>query len=165
MSLKPNSAVFGIEAPASTTNEVRDAAHPMLPAANSDYVVRKDLLSDILAWMRVVVSELSGRGNVLSKAEELGVHVSEGSEIETLKEIKEAEARGVSYESAEASVALLLGRKAPDYQPRAASRTSMVMEAGASMPKTSLMGFRDMVCSPWAGADPSRRGNGRSPRG
>ena len=67
--------------------------------------------------MRVVVSELSGRGNVLSKAEELGVHVSEGSEIETLKEIKEAEARGVSYESAEASVALLLGRKAPDYQP------------------------------------------------
>jgi 2-isopropylmalate synthase len=67
--------------------------------------------------MRVVVSELSGRGNVLSKAEELGVHVSEGSEVETLKEIKEAEARGVSYESAEASVALLLGRKAPDYQP------------------------------------------------
>jgi 2-isopropylmalate synthase len=67
--------------------------------------------------MRVVVSELSGRGNVLSKAEELGVHVSEGSELETLKEIKEAEARGVSYESAEASVALLLGRKAPDYQP------------------------------------------------
>jgi 2-isopropylmalate synthase len=66
--------------------------------------------------MRVVVSELSGRGNVLSKAEELGVHVSEGSEVETLKEIKEAEARGVSYESAEASVALLLGRKAPDYQ-------------------------------------------------
>jgi 2-isopropylmalate synthase len=67
--------------------------------------------------MRVVVSELSGRGNVLSKAEELGVHVSEGAEVETLKEIKEAEARGVSYESAEASVALLLGRKAPDYQP------------------------------------------------
>ncbi|HEX6767302.1 MAG TPA: citramalate synthase [Polyangiaceae bacterium] len=67
--------------------------------------------------MRVVVSELSGRGNVLSKAEELGVHVSEGGEIETLREIKEAEARGVSYESAEASVALLLGRKAPDYQP------------------------------------------------
>jgi 2-isopropylmalate synthase len=67
--------------------------------------------------MRVVVSELSGRGNVLSKAEELGVHVSEGAEVETLKEIKEAEARGVSYESAEASVALLLGRKAPDYLP------------------------------------------------
>jgi 2-isopropylmalate synthase len=67
--------------------------------------------------MRVVVSELSGRGNVLSKAEELGVHVSEGAELETLREIKEAEARGVSYDSAEASVALLLTRKATDYQP------------------------------------------------
>ena len=67
--------------------------------------------------MRVVVSELSGRGNVLSKAEELGVHVSQGAELETLREIKEAEARGVSYDSAEASVALLLTRKADDYQP------------------------------------------------
>jgi 2-isopropylmalate synthase len=67
--------------------------------------------------MRVVVSELSGRGNVLSKAEELGVHVSEGAELEALREIKEAEARGVSYDSAEASVALLLTRKATDYQP------------------------------------------------
>jgi 2-isopropylmalate synthase len=67
--------------------------------------------------MRVVVSELSGRGNVLSKAEELGVTVSQGAELATLREIKEAEARGLSYESAEASVALLLQRKADDYVP------------------------------------------------
>jgi 2-isopropylmalate synthase len=66
--------------------------------------------------MRVVVSELSGRGNVLSKAEELGVKVAAGVEAEALEDIKRAEARGVSYEGAEASVALLLGRKAPDYQ-------------------------------------------------
>jgi 2-isopropylmalate synthase len=67
--------------------------------------------------MRVVVSELSGRGNVLSKAEELGVRVSEGVEVQALQEIKQAEARGVSFDGAEASVALLLGRKSPDYQP------------------------------------------------
>jgi len=67
--------------------------------------------------MRVVVSELSGRGNVLSKAEELGVKVAEGVDGEALAEIKRAEARGVSYEGAEASVALLIGRKAKDYQP------------------------------------------------
>jgi 2-isopropylmalate synthase len=67
--------------------------------------------------MRVVVSELSGRGNVLSKAEELGVKVQAGLEGEALEEIKKAEARGVSYEGAEASVALLLARKAADYQP------------------------------------------------
>jgi 2-isopropylmalate synthase len=66
---------------------------------------------------RVVVSELSGRGNVLSKAEELGVTVTEGMDVEALSDIKAAEARGVSYEGAEASVALLLIRKAKDYQP------------------------------------------------
>jgi 2-isopropylmalate synthase len=67
--------------------------------------------------MRVVVSELSGRGSVLSKAEELGLKVGEGADIETLNEIKAAEARGLSFESAEASVALLLLRKAPSYKP------------------------------------------------
>jgi 2-isopropylmalate synthase len=67
--------------------------------------------------MRVVVSELSGRGNVLSKAEELGVEVDHGAELETLRLIKDAEARGLSYESAEASVALLLRRRAKDYAP------------------------------------------------
>jgi 2-isopropylmalate synthase len=67
--------------------------------------------------MRVVVSELSGRGSVLSKAEELGVKIREGADVETLNEIKEAEARGLSFESAEASVALLLLRKAQGYKP------------------------------------------------
>jgi 2-isopropylmalate synthase len=66
--------------------------------------------------MRVVVSELSGRGNVLSKAEEMGVHVDRGVEVEALQEIKEAEAQGLSYESAEASIALLLKRRSPDYE-------------------------------------------------
>jgi 2-isopropylmalate synthase len=67
--------------------------------------------------MRVVVSELSGRGSVLSKAEELGVKIGEGADVETLNQIKEAEARGLSFESAEASVALLLLRKAVGYAP------------------------------------------------
>ncbi|HKY34704.1 MAG TPA: citramalate synthase [Polyangiaceae bacterium] len=67
--------------------------------------------------MRVVVSELSGRGSVLSKAEELGVEIGEGADVETLNQIKEAEARGLSFESAEASVALLLLRKAAGYAP------------------------------------------------
>jgi 2-isopropylmalate synthase len=67
--------------------------------------------------MRVVVSELSGRGNVLSKAEEFGLQVESGAELEALQAIKEAEANGLSYESAEASVALLLMRHRPDYVP------------------------------------------------
>lgn len=65
--------------------------------------------------MRVVVSELSGRGNVLSKAEELGVDVDDAAEV--VDEIKQLEAKGFSYEAAEASVALMLARRAPDYVP------------------------------------------------
>ncbi len=67
--------------------------------------------------MRVVVSELSGKGNVLSKAEELGVTFDAGTEVEALEDIKAAEARGLSYEGAEASVSLLLQRKRNDYEP------------------------------------------------
>jgi 2-isopropylmalate synthase len=67
--------------------------------------------------MRVVVSELSGRGNVMSKAEELGLDVGAGADLEALKDIKDAEARGLSYEAAEASVALLLKRRVKGYTP------------------------------------------------
>jgi 2-isopropylmalate synthase len=67
--------------------------------------------------MRVLVSELSGRGNVIAKAEEMGVAVDDGVESEALQEIKESESRGFSYEGAEASFALLLRRRARDYVP------------------------------------------------
>ena len=66
--------------------------------------------------MRTVVSELSGRGNLLSKAEEHGLSVGDGLEVEVLKHIKECEAKGYSFEAAEASVTLLLKRKDPSYQ-------------------------------------------------
>jgi 2-isopropylmalate synthase len=66
---------------------------------------------------RVVVSELSGRSNVLSKAEELGLQVSAAYGSEVLEKIKELEARGFAYEAAEASVALLMARQQPDYRP------------------------------------------------
>ncbi len=65
---------------------------------------------------RVVVSELSGRGNLLSKAEELKMAVSAEADVSNVvSEIKELEARGFSFEVADASVALLLHRQSPDY--------------------------------------------------
>jgi 2-isopropylmalate synthase len=64
---------------------------------------------------RVVVSELSGRGNVLSKAEEFDVELSAGAEAAVLRNVKEAEARGYTYEAAEASVELMMRRQAPGY--------------------------------------------------
>ena len=67
--------------------------------------------------MRVVVSELSGRGNLLSKAEEHGLEVEGDEIIPVLNEIKELEARGFSFEAAEASVAMMLKRQEKFYKP------------------------------------------------
>ena len=66
--------------------------------------------------MRVVVSELSGRGNLLSKAEEYGLGTLGSEEVAAvLKEIKALESQGFSFEAAEASVALMLKRHQPGY--------------------------------------------------
>jgi 2-isopropylmalate synthase len=67
--------------------------------------------------MRVVVSELSGRGNLLSKAEEHGIGTGAGVDVAgVLSEIKALEARGFSFEAGEASVALMLKRQEAGYQ-------------------------------------------------
>ena len=66
--------------------------------------------------MRVVVSELSGRGNLLSKAEEYGLSSSGGADVaDVLNEIKALEAKGFSFEAAEASVAMMMKRQQPGY--------------------------------------------------
>ena len=68
---------------------------------------------------RVVVSELSGRGNVLSKAEEFGVDVNNANTdvAAVLHRIKELEAQGFHFESAEASIEMMLRRAQKDYRP------------------------------------------------
>ena len=67
---------------------------------------------------RVVVSELSGRGNLLSKAEEYGLDVKGGAQVaDVLSEIKALEAQGFSFEAAEATVALMLKRQQAGYTP------------------------------------------------
>jgi len=67
--------------------------------------------------MRVVVSDLSGRGNLLSKAEEHFLEVDVDEVVPVLNEIKELEARGFSFEAAEASVAMMLKRQEMYYKP------------------------------------------------
>ncbi len=66
---------------------------------------------------RVVVSELSGRSNVMSKAEELGLEVSSDHGSRVLARVKELEAQGFAYEAAEASFALLMARDREGYEP------------------------------------------------
>jgi 2-isopropylmalate synthase len=66
---------------------------------------------------RVLVSELSGRSNLQSKSEELGLALRADVSAEVLSQVKAAEARGLSYEAAEASVALLVRRASEGYLP------------------------------------------------
>ena len=68
--------------------------------------------------MRTVVSELSGRGNLLSKADEYKIEIEDKKHLsELLLHIKDLESRGFSFESAEASIALMLQRQQKDYKP------------------------------------------------
>ncbi|MCL6431878.1 MAG: citramalate synthase [Anaerolineae bacterium] len=68
---------------------------------------------------RVLVSELSGKGNILHKAAELCPDLETPTEHarEVLREVKELEARGYQFEGAEGSFELLLRRSQPGYQP------------------------------------------------
>jgi 2-isopropylmalate synthase len=75
------------------------------------------------AWVgnqrRVVVSELSGKRNIIYKAREMGLDLPlRGKEAQKLLEqVKWLESRGFQYDSAEASFELLVHRAKPDYQP------------------------------------------------
>lgn len=84
---------------------------------------------------RILVSELSGRRNILSKARELGLIPSEhdgmqsGSTSSTsspewghrsklvLEQVKELENKGYSFEGAEASLELMIRRSVENYHP------------------------------------------------
>jgi len=63
---------------------------------------------------KVVVSELSGRGNVRLRAGEMGVDAG-GNERAVVNRIKELENQGYQFEAADGSFELLLRRDKPDY--------------------------------------------------
>ena len=66
----------------------------------------------------MVVSELSGKRNIVFKAKELGIDLSaKEKETEKLREqVKHLESLGFQYENAEASLELLMHRVEPDYK-------------------------------------------------
>lgn len=81
----------------------------------------------------IVVSELSGRGNIRMVAQEMEVSV-EGREAEVLDEIKTLERRGFQFEAASASLQLLMLRKQPAYsRPFAIEDALIVCRGGGSV--------------------------------
>ncbi len=65
----------------------------------------------------VLISELSGRGSVLSRAENAGIDLNADAAKRVVERVKEREHRGYHYEAADASFELLLRREAGAYQP------------------------------------------------
>jgi len=68
---------------------------------------------------RVLISDLSGRSNILSKIQEKGLKFKSGDPAaeRILDEIKELEHKGYQFEGAEASFELLVRRTMGEYQP------------------------------------------------
>jgi 2-isopropylmalate synthase len=68
---------------------------------------------------RTLVSELSGKTNIVQRATEIGVELpARGKEVKALlQRVKDLESLGFQYENAEASFDLLVHRAATGYQP------------------------------------------------
>ena len=86
---------------------------------------------------RVLVSELSGRGNVLAKAREFGLELDRDDPHTQwlVQHLKELEHRGYSYEAADASFEMLLRRLQPGYEApwQVADFTTMVRKDGGTV--------------------------------
>lgn len=65
--------------------------------------------------MRSVISELSGRGNIVFQAQSMGIDINREEAQRVLNRIKHLEHEGFTFEAAEASVELMLHRLRPDY--------------------------------------------------
>ena len=64
----------------------------------------------------LVVSELSGKGTILERAERAGIPLDEEQAARAVRTLKEREHRGYQYEAADASFELLLRRETGSYE-------------------------------------------------
>ena len=64
----------------------------------------------------ILISELSGKGSVLSQAEGAGIDLDADAAKRAVERLKEREHRGYQYEAADASFELLLRREAGEYE-------------------------------------------------
>jgi 2-isopropylmalate synthase len=64
----------------------------------------------------LVVSELSGKGTMVERAERAGIPLDDGQAAKALRAVKEREHRGYQYEAADASFDLLLRRETEQYE-------------------------------------------------
>jgi 2-isopropylmalate synthase len=65
---------------------------------------------------RIIVSELSGRGNIRMRAEQLGLRLN-SNDRDLVQQIKELESKGFQFEAAEGSFEMMVRRTSTDYVP------------------------------------------------
>ncbi len=65
----------------------------------------------------LVVSELSGKGTVLGRAERAGIPLDDEQAAKAIRTLKEREHRGYHYEAADASFELMLRKESGRYEP------------------------------------------------
>jgi 2-isopropylmalate synthase len=65
----------------------------------------------------VLISELSGRGTVVTHAEQAGVPLDDATAARVVDRVKELEHRGYQFEAADGSFELLIRRETGDYEP------------------------------------------------
>lgn len=86
----------------------------VLKVAESYQHIDPDLVGN---QKRAVVSELSGRGNLIYQAQERGLDITKADAKRILDEIKKLEHEGFTFEAAEASVDLMFHRVQAGYKP------------------------------------------------
>ena len=65
----------------------------------------------------LLVSELSGKGTVLARAEQAGIELTPNAALHAVERLKELEHRGYHFEAADASFDLLLRKESGDDAP------------------------------------------------
>jgi 2-isopropylmalate synthase len=65
----------------------------------------------------VLISELSGRGTVVEKAQEAGIELDDEAARRTVQRVKELEHEGFQFEAADGSFELLMRRESGAYEP------------------------------------------------
>ncbi|HEX4838211.1 MAG TPA: citramalate synthase, partial [Solirubrobacteraceae bacterium] len=65
----------------------------------------------------ILISELSGRGAVVEKAEEAGIELDDAAAQRTVERVKELEHRGFQFEAADGSFELLMRKESGEYEP------------------------------------------------
>ena len=89
-------------------------AAAVLKAAGSYQHIEPELVGN---EMRTVISELSGRGNLITLCQNRGLEISQEESERVLHLLKKLEHQGYAFDAAEASVDLLLHRARAGYAP------------------------------------------------